>query len=85
MGPNQTRVAVYISYNPPAGVLGDIGEKAGAGSHFSAALQRDLNNFALMVEQAPAGALDPMSSNYLFHSGSSAAKGTTTRRQDETM
>ena len=85
MGPNQTRVDVYISYNPPAGVLGDIGEKAGGGSRFDAALQQDLNNFAHMVEQAPAGALDPTSSNYLFHSGSSAARGTTTRQQDETM
>ena len=85
MGPNQTRVDVYISYNPPAGVLGDIGEKAGVGSRFDAALQHDLNNFAHMVEQAPAGALDPTSSNYLFHRGGSAAKDTTTRRQDETM
>src|SRR5205085_122858 len=37
------------------------------------------------VDEAPPGALDPTSSNYLFHSGSAAAKGTTTSRQDETM
>src|SRR5215471_190308 len=38
-----------------------------------------------MVDQAPAGALDPQSSSYLFHSGSAVAKGTTTSRQDATM
>ena len=85
LGPNQTRVDVYISYNPPAGVLGDVGEKAGVGSRFDSALQQDLTNFARMVDHAPPGALDPTSSNYLFHSGSAAAKGTTTSRQNETM
>ncbi len=82
---NQTRVDVLIRYNPPAGVLGDAGENLGAGKRFNNVLQHDLDNFARMVEQAPAGALDPTSSNYLFHSGSAAAKGTTTSRQDETM
>jgi uncharacterized membrane protein len=85
LGPDQTRVNVLIRYNPPAGVLGDVGEKLGAGSRFENALQHDLGNFARMVDQAPPGALDPTSSNYLFHSGSAAAKGTTTSRQDETM
>jgi len=66
-------------------VLGDIGEKAGAGSRFDKVLQQDLENFARMVDQAPMGALDPTSSNYLFHPGSAAAKGTTTKRQNETM
>ncbi len=84
-GPMQTLVDVFLSYNPPAGVLGDVGEKLGAGSRFENALQQDLNNFARMVDQAPPGALDPQSSNYLFHSGSAAAKGTTTSRQDATM
>jgi len=84
-GTNQTKVDVYINYNPPAGVLGDVGEKAGVGKHFDDVLQKDLNNFAHMVDQAPAGALDPTASNYLFHSDSSAAKGTTTSRQNETM
>ena len=82
---NQTQVDVFISYNPPAGALGQAGEKLGAGSHFENALQQDLNNFARMVDQAPAGALDPNSSNYLFHSESAAARGQTTSRQDETM
>lgn len=82
---NQTRVDVYVNYNPPAGVLGDVGEHMGAGNRFDSVLQHDLDNFARMVDQAPAGALDPTSSNYLFHSGSAAAKGTTTTRQDTTM
>lgn len=85
LGANQTRVDVLIRYNPPAGVLGDIGENLGVGGRFDKALQQDLDNFARMVDQAPAGALDPTSSNYLFHSGSAAAKGTTTSRQNETM
>ena len=85
LGPDKTRVNVLIRYNPPAGVLGDVGEKLGAGSRFENALQHDLDNFARMVDQAPPGALDPTSSNYLFHSGSAAAKGKTTSRQDETM
>jgi uncharacterized membrane protein len=81
----QTRVDVYINYNPPAGVLGDVGEKMGAGSRFDTALQNDLDHFARMVDEAPAGALDPASSNYLFHADSAAATGTTTSRQNETM
>jgi len=85
VGPMQTLVDVFISYNPPAGVLGDAGEKLGVGSRFDNALQHDLDNFARMVDQAPVGALDPQSSNYLFHGGSAAAKGTTTSRQDATM
>lgn len=84
-GSNRTKVDVFINYNPPAGVLGDIGEKAGVGSRFQNALQHDLDHFAQMVDQAPPGALDPNSSNYLFHSDSAAAKGTTTSRQNETM
>jgi uncharacterized membrane protein len=81
----QTRVDVYINYNPPGGVFGDIGEKLGAGSRFENELQDDLKHFARMVDEAPAGALDPEASNYLFREGSAAAKGTTTGRQDETM
>jgi ribosome-associated toxin RatA of RatAB toxin-antitoxin module len=84
-GLDKTRVDVYISYNPPAGILGDIGENLGAGKRFEKALQHDLDNFARMVDQAPRGALDPHSSNYLFNPGSAAAKGTTTERQDQTM
>lgn len=76
---------VVISYTPPAGFLGDAGEKLGAGKHFETNLQSDLDNFARMVAQAPAGALDPESSNSLFHEGSAAAKGKTTTAQDATM
>jgi uncharacterized membrane protein len=85
LGPNETLVNVLIRYNPPAGVLGDVGENLGAGSRFDKVLQHDLDNFARMVDQAPAGVLDPTSSNYLFHADSAAAKGTTTGRQNETM
>ena len=84
-GANQTRIDVYIYYNPPAGVLGDVGEKLGGGSRFDNILQHDLDNFARMVNEAPPGALDPTSSNYLFHSGSAASRGKTTDRQDATM
>jgi uncharacterized membrane protein len=84
-GPLQTLVDVYIAYNPPAGALGDAGEKLGIGSHFEKALQNDLDNFARMVDQAPPGALDPQSSSYLFHKDSAVAKGTATDRQKETM
>jgi uncharacterized membrane protein len=84
-GMGQTKVDVFINYNPPAGVLGDVGEKLGAGSRFEHVLQNDLNHFAHMVDEAPPGALDPTSSNYLFHADSAAAKGKTTPRQDETM
>jgi len=82
---NGTKVTVSLKYNPPSGVLGDIGEKAGAGSHFQRALQNDLNNFAHLVDQTPEGALDPTSSNYLYHADSAAAKGQTTERQKQTM
>lgn len=85
VGAGQTKVDVFINYNPPAGVLGDVGEKLGAGSHFEHVLQNDLNHFAHMVDEAPPGALDPTSSNYLFHSESAATKGKTTAQQDETM
>jgi uncharacterized membrane protein len=85
VGSNQTKLDVFINYKPPAGILGEIGEKLGAGSRFEHALQDDLTHFARMVEEAPAGALDPNSSNYLFHPGSAAAKGSTTSRQNETM
>jgi uncharacterized membrane protein len=85
LGTNRTQVDVFVRYDPPAGPLGDVGEMLGAGSRFEHALQHDLDNFARMVEQSPAGALDPASSNYLFHDDSAAAKGTTTGGQDATM
>ena len=72
-GDGRTRVVVDVAYDPPAGALGDLGEKLGAGKSFDRALQRDLENFAQMVDEAPPGALDPTSSSYLFHSGSAAA------------
>jgi ribosome-associated toxin RatA of RatAB toxin-antitoxin module len=82
---DQTRVDVYVNYNPPAGILGDIGEHMGAGKRFDDALQKDLNNFAKMVDLCPVNADDPNWSQYLFHPESAAAKGKTTARQNETM
>ena len=84
-GPDQTLVDVYIHYTPPAGILGEIGEKLGGDNRFDTVLQEDLNHFARMVEQAPPGALDPMSSHYLFQSHSAVAQGTTTERQKASM
>jgi len=81
----QTHIDVYVDYDPPAGFLGAVGERLGVGRHFEDVLQKDLNHFAEMVHQAPAGALDPVSSNYLFHAESAANRGTTTERQDATM
>jgi uncharacterized membrane protein len=40
VGPLQTLVDVHIAYDPPAGALGDAGEKLGVGSHFEKALQK---------------------------------------------
>jgi ribosome-associated toxin RatA of RatAB toxin-antitoxin module len=85
VGTDRTRVAVDVSYDPPAGVLGQLGELLGAGGQFERRLQHDLQHFATMVEQAPPGALDPTSSSYLFHEDSAAAKGRTTLAQDESM
>lgn len=81
----QTKIDVSISYDPPAGILGEAGEKLGGGSHFQTALEHDLTHFAQMVDQAPAGALDPTSSHYLFHADSAASKGQTTSKQNESM
>ncbi len=85
MSQNQTRIDVYINYNPPVGILGDIGENLGVGNSFETHLQNDLNHFARMVDQAPANALDPNTSNYLFHGESAASQGKTTDRQNQSM
>jgi len=84
-GADTTLVTVNISYDPPIGVVGDIGENLGAGKVFENALQHDLSHFAEMVRNAPTGALDPMSSSYLFHDDSAAAQGSTTNEQNATM
>ena len=84
-GDSQTKVQVTLTYTPPAGMLGDVGEKIGVGSHFEKKLQTDLDHFAQLVAQTPSGALDPESSNYLFHADSAAVKGNTTAAQDATL
>jgi ribosome-associated toxin RatA of RatAB toxin-antitoxin module len=85
VGDGATRLTVDVTYEPPAGVLGALGEMLGAGGQFERRLQHDLQHFAAMVEQAPPGALDPTSSSYLFHAESAASKGQTTLAQDESM
>jgi len=85
LGPERTSVDVYLQYVPPTGTLGGLGEALGMGAYFDAILQKDLTNFARMVEEAPAGALDPMSSHYLFHDDSAAKKGQITSRQKVAM
>ena len=85
VGPDQTMVDVFIYYTPPVGPLGNAVENLGFGSHFDSVMQKDLDNFAQMVEQAPAGALDPMQSQYLFHDQSMTAKGKATDRQQSAM
>jgi hypothetical protein len=85
LGANRTEVDVYICYYPPSGALGAIGESLGVDNYFDALLQQELHHFARMVEEAPAGALDPMSSHYLFHENSAAARKEITERQSVAM
>ena len=85
VGDSQTKVQVTLTYTPPAGMLGDVGEKMGVGGRFEQELQADLDNFAKLVAQTPSGALDPESSSYLFHAASAAVKGITTAAQDATL
>ena len=85
ISPQQTIVDVYLHYIPPTGPLGVLGDSLGGNSYFARILQEDLNHFAAMVEQAPPGALDPMSSHYLFHKESAVTRGETTERQKAVM
>ena len=80
-----TLLTAVIDYTPPAGAVGQTVEALGGGAQFEERLTHDLQHFAQMVADAPPGALDPTSSTYLFHAGSAAAKGQTTRAQDQTM
>ncbi len=82
---NATDVQVAITYEPPGGILGTIGEALVAGAQFERRLQHDLDHFAEMVAAAPRDSLDPASSTYLFHAKSAAAMGKTTDSQDQTM
>jgi hypothetical protein len=84
-GPNETQLSVFVSYTPPAGEPGMVAARLGADERFDAELQQDLRNFARMVQNAPADALDPMSSHYLFHPGSAMANNQTTQRQNASM
>lgn len=85
LGPGRTDVAVYIHYTPPTGLLGELGQRFGGNAYFDEVLHKDLLHFARMVELAPAGALDPMSSHYLFHDQSATMRGEVTLRQKVVM
>src|SRR5215469_913984 len=74
-GPDVTLVNVFLHFQPPGGVVGKWGEFL-VGDHLERELQEDTQHFAHMVEEAPPGALDPMSSHFLFHEKSAVATGT---------
>ena len=76
-GPEMTQVNVFLTFVPPAGTLGRLADYL-AGDLFDKRLNEDLQHFARMVAEAPAGALDPMSSHYLFHQDSAVATHSTT-------
>jgi hypothetical protein len=78
-------VDVYINYVPPSGAIGYLGDSLGGSEYFSYILHQDLANFARLVEEAPSGVLDPMSSHYILHSASAVIKGQITRRQKARM
>jgi uncharacterized membrane protein len=84
-GNGATVVTARIAYAPPAGVVGAAVEALGGGAQFEARLRHDLEHFAQMVATAPPGALDPISSSYLFHAESAAARQQTTPAQDQSM
>jgi uncharacterized membrane protein len=85
LGEDETRVDVYISYNPPMGFIGEMAEKMGVGSKFEQDLQHDLENFASMAEATPQQQTDPTFSGNLYNSDSAAAQGKSTTQQDDTM
>ncbi|GHO66583.1 hypothetical protein KSC_054750 [Ktedonobacter sp. SOSP1-52] len=85
LSPQSTEVAVYIYYVPPTGTLGRLGENLGVNSYIDTVLQTELTHIARMVEEAPEGALDPMSSHYLFHKESVVSRGEMTERQRLSM
>lgn len=85
LGVEQTQIDVYISYTPPAGMLGEAADRLLVDEQFDAILQKDLTHFARMVEEAPAGALDPMQSHYLFHDESAVARQHVTSHQEQSM
>ncbi|HTI15538.1 MAG TPA: SRPBCC family protein [Dictyobacter sp.] len=85
MSETSTRVDTFITYNPPAGIIGQVVDRLGFDNRFDQALEQDLKNFATMVEQAPVNALDPMQSHYLFHDESAIVRHTPTTQQAASM
>jgi hypothetical protein len=85
LGPNRTMVDAYLSYTPPSGPLGSLVDTLSISQAVSVLLRQELHHFAHMVEQTPAGELDPMRSHYLFHPGSAYARGMLTTSQKIAM
>ncbi len=83
-GPNVTQVNVFLHFQPPGGAVGRVGEFL-LGDRLEHEFQEDLQRFAHMVEKASPGALDPMSSHFLFHEKSAVATGTVTADQKRSM
>jgi ribosome-associated toxin RatA of RatAB toxin-antitoxin module len=82
-GDNNTTITISVSYDPPAGFLGDVAEVLGAGNRFETALQEDLNRFATTIAQADPGSLDPMSPDYIFRGDSAALQDPTNAEQSQ--
>ncbi|WP_201385796.1 SRPBCC family protein [Ktedonobacter sp. SOSP1-52] len=85
LGAEQTSVDAFISHIPPMGIVGKIAEWLGIDSHFQTVLEKEMQNFTRMVEEAPRGTADPMVSHYLFHQESAFTRGKTTERQRASM
>ncbi|WP_083814517.1 SRPBCC family protein [Ktedonobacter racemifer] len=85
LGTEQTVVDVFIHHDPPMGIVGRMAEWLGINSHFQTVLEKEIQNFTRMVEEAPQGTSDPMSSHYLFHQESAFTRGKTTERQRAAM
>lgn len=72
LGTEQTRVYFALIYEPPAGVLGEIGEILGSGKRLENSIRQDLSRLSELLTLAPVGAADPDSPNYVFGPGSAA-------------
>jgi uncharacterized membrane protein len=68
------RIHVFMRYQPRGGLLADLADELVLGRRFERRLRDDLRRFAVMIEKAPEGGLDPFSPRYLFSAGGVAAR-----------
>ena len=68
------RIHVFIRYQPRGGLFADLADELVLGRRFERRLRDDLRRFAVMIEKAPEGGLDPFSPRYLFSAGGVAAR-----------